>query len=156
VAAGTPGSKTIAGCGTFLSRTVASSGVISPVNPCTGPALFTLNMRVTKTWGFGGSRVANVAQGGDHGGGPGGDHHHGGGPGGGHGGFFGGGGGSTGQRYNFSLGATLNNIFATNDLSTPVGTLTSPYFGRSTQLAGFPYAQGNKRFRMALQASFSF
>jgi hypothetical protein len=163
--------RTIAGCGTFISQgssaiNVPTGAAIVPTNYCTGPALFTFNMRIAKTWGFGGSTQKAAAGQGDGSGG--GSHTHGGsggssggrgpgggGPGGGPG-FFGGGGASTGQKYNFTLGAMVNNLFNDKNLSTPVGTLTSPYFGQSQQLAGGPYTGNNALMRWNLQASFSF
>ena len=159
--------KTLPGCGTFISRTstaayIPSGAAIVPSYYCTGPALFTLNMRIAKTWGFGGltaaaaARQANGGGGGHRGGGGGaggpgggGGEHHG-------GGFFGGGGGGTGQRYNFTLAAMVNNLFNRENLSTPVGTLTSPFFGTSQQLAWAPYASNNALMRWQIQASFSF
>ena len=163
VAAGTPGAVTLPGCGTFLSRTSSNApanGTIVPPNYCTGPSLFTVNLRVAKTWGFGGSNTPGAPQGGGgqhggpgapHGGPGGGGHDHGSG-----GGMFGGGGSSTGQRYNFTLGAQVFNLTDRKNLSTPNGTLTSPYFGQSTQLAGGPYTSSNALMRWSLQASFTF
>lgn len=167
VPTGTPGAVTFAGCGSFLSRAPGSpaapagSGIV-PTNYCTGPALFTMNVRATKTWGFGGSKDKNAVQGGRQrgqggpggpGGPGGGGHQHGGG---GPGGMFGGGGSNTGQRYNFSLGAQILNITNRANLANPVGTITSPFFGQSTQLTGMPYNSNNAAFRASLTASFTF
>ena len=111
-----------------------------PINYCTGPAQFTLNMRVTKTFGFGGSnwrrqagRVADRAGRRTSGRRPGGG--GGGGGRGGGGGGFGGGGSSTGKRYNLSFGVDVQNLFGNEDLATPQGSLSSPNFGQSTQRA---------------------
>jgi hypothetical protein len=174
VPAGTPNSRTIAGCGTFLSRSASNASQfnqLTPSNYCTGPSLFTMNLRATKTWGFGGSRVSpNAGQGGSNGqggssgqGGPPGSHssggssssHSHGSSSGSHGDFFGSG-SSTGQKYNFALGVQISNLFNTDNLARPVGTLTSPYFGQSTQLAGSPYTSNDALFRLQLQASFNF
>ncbi len=159
--------KTIAGCGTFTNIAVAGA-TRAPINDCTGPALFALNFRLTKTWGFGEMRNAAAGRNGGGGGGrnqgggfgapggggPGGG---GGGRGGGPGGPGGGGGGTnTGRRYNFGLGLQAQNVFGNNDLAAPNGTLTSPNFGQSTQLAGGPYTTSNATRRFSLQASFSF
>ena len=54
------------------------------------------------------------------------------------------------------LGLQAQNIFGNNDLAAPNGTLTSPNFGQSTQLAGGPYTTTNATRRFSLQASFSF
>ncbi len=130
-----------------------------PINYCTGPALFTMNVRVSKTLGFGkltdaaAARAGAAAQGGPPQGGPGR-----GGPGGGRGGpgGFGGGGASTGRRYNLSLGVQAQNLFNFHDYGVPVGTLTSPNFGRSLQLAGGPYTTNSATERLQVFASFNF
>ncbi len=161
-ALGTAGSKTIGGCGTFAAAPVSGTYTPVPINACTGPANFTMNLRVTKTFGFGekaNPRPDRQAQGGGNGppgggrgpGGPGG----GGGRGGG-GGFGGGGGASSGKKYNFALGAQGENIFNVVDRSTPVGTFTSPGFGSSINLAQGIYATNSAVRRISLQASFNF
>jgi hypothetical protein len=161
VAAGTPESKSIAGCGTFLSQSagaVPADAPIVPINYCTGPALFTFNLRITKTFGFGPSTAKAAAQGGPGGGQPppgGGRGGPGGGGGGGRGGF-GGGGASSGKRYNVAVGVNLQNLFNNEDLATPVGVLSSPEFGRSLQVNGQPYTTDSALRRISLQASFNF
>jgi hypothetical protein len=161
--AGTTGSKSIAGCGTFAAPAVGQSYTEVPINYCTGPANFTMNLRVTKTFGFGarigqpaGKRGQQQAQGGPQGPMGGGGHGgHGGGPGG--GGPGGGmGGASTGRRYNLILGAQGSNIFNVVDRGAPVGTFTSPSFGQSTQLAGNIFTSNSAIRRVLLQASFTF
>jgi hypothetical protein len=162
----TPGAKTIAGCGSFVDPTTVANPTIIPINMCTGPTQFTMNLRLTKTFGFG-PLVGAAAQGqdgghGTHGGGargggggggggrggPGG-----GGPGGGPGGF---GGSNTGHRYNLSFGVQALNLFNDANLSTPNGTLTSQQFGVSTQLAGRPYTGTSGIRQISLQTSFTF
>jgi hypothetical protein len=164
IAAGTAGTNTIAGCGSFVAPPPGSTSGTVPINDCTGPALFTLNFRLTKTFGFGPSTAAPPSQGGPGGGGggpPGGGHGggggggRGGGGGGGRGGF-GGGGSSTGKRYNVGIGLQMQNLFDNKDLSTPQGALTSPDFGRSTQLADGPYTTNSALRRISLQATFNF
>jgi len=157
--------KTIPGCGTF---TTPPQGTLNytpvPINYCTGPALFTLNFRATKTFGFGASTTRPASGGSDGGrGGPGGGGDHGrgggggrGGPGGGMGGMFGGGGGGTGKRYNLGFGVIVQNVFANNDYATPNGTLLSPLFGQSTQLSGGPYSTNAALRRIALSTTFNF
>lgn len=133
-----------------------------PINYCTGPALFTMNLRVSKTFGFGkltdaaAARAGAAGQGGPPQGGPGR-----GGPGGGRGGGFGGGGASTGRRYNLGLGLQAQNLFNFHDYGVPVGTLgptqhPNPNFGRSLQLAGGPYTTNSATQRLQLFASFNF
>lgn len=153
--------KTIAGCGTFATPGTAANSTQVPINYCTGPAAFAFNVRVQKTWGFGAKTGAAAGQqaqgGGPGGGGPGGRGGGGGGRGGPGGGGPGGpGGASSGRRYNLSLGAQAQNLFNDANRSTPVGTLSSPEFGTSTSLAGFPFAAGSALRRFQLQASFSF
>ena len=95
--------KTIRGCNTFATPGTAGVTTPAPINDCTGPANFTLNLRVSKTFGFGGSRVTDGTQqrGGGQGGGPRGPGGPGGGGrGGGGGGGFGGGSISSGKKYN--------------------------------------------------------
>jgi len=174
VPAGTAQSQTIGGCGTFVSQTAGTAPAGSPVVPinyCTGPGLFTLNFRLTKTFGFGPARNATPGQGGrgGQGGGPGGGPPGGGGGrgggggggrggGGGGGGPFGGGGGggNTGKRYNLAVGLSVNNLFNNTDLATPNGTLSSPNFGKSTQVEGGPYTSDSAIRRIQVQASFTF
>ncbi|HEY4354402.1 MAG TPA: carboxypeptidase-like regulatory domain-containing protein [Acidobacteriaceae bacterium] len=158
--------KTIA-CGTFASAPLVSGAPIAPINACTGPSLFTFNLRATKTFGFGASRNANPGDGGGRGGrngggGPGGGGGGRGGPGGGGGGrgggggFGGGGGASTGKRYNLTFGVQMQNLFNNTDFATPNSTLLSPKFGTSTQLSGQQYTTNAAVRRISLQASFNF
>jgi uncharacterized membrane protein YgcG len=150
--------KTIAGCGTYATPGYAGITTPAPINNCTGPANFTLNLRIAKTFGFGEKRGADAQQqgpgggGGRQGGPPGGGR---GGGGGGRGGF-GGGGASSGRRYNLTIGAQAQNLFNVNDRNVPVGTLTSPLFGTSEQLAGGIYTTDSAVRRFTLQASFTF
>jgi hypothetical protein len=153
VGAGTPESKTVAGCGTFLSQgtgAAPSGASVVPINYCTGPTLFTFNLRITKTFGFGASTAKAEGQGGPGGGPPGGGHDHGGRMG------FGGGGASSGKRYNVALGVNLQDLFNNEDLDTPDGVLSSPEFGHSLQVHGQPYTTDSALRRISLQASFNF
>jgi Carboxypeptidase regulatory-like domain len=152
--------KTIPGCGTFAQPGLVAGASVVPINSCTGPSLFTFNLRVTKTFGFGAStRPVASGNGGGPGGGPGGggghgDHGgHGGGPG---GGGPGGNGQSTGKRYNLAFGVQVQNLFNNEDLSVPQGVLSSSNFGRSTQIYGQPYTTTSALRRITLQTSFYF
>ncbi len=155
--------KTIAGCGTFATPGTAGNFTPAPINACTGPANFTLNMRINKTFGFGASKVTDASaarsQGGGPGG-PGGGRGPGGGgrgpSGGGGGGGFGGGGSSSGKKYNLTIGAQASNVFNVADRGVPQGTLTSPSFGRSLQLAGNIFTTDAAIRRVTLNLSFSF
>ena len=133
-----------------------------PVYAGTGPAAFTLNLRINKTFGFGaelGKKNAASAQspGGPGGPPPGGGGRGGGGRGGpGGGGPFGGGGASSGRKYSVSLGVLVNNVFNDVDRATPSGVLSSPQFYQSTQLAGGIFSSNSAVRRITLLASFSF
>jgi uncharacterized membrane protein YgcG len=161
---GVPPVQTIAGCGTFAEPGYQPTGAqIVPINACTGPTLFTMNFRLTKTFGFGPSNTPPPnQQGGGGPGGPGGGGPPGGGRGGGGRGGGGGGGGrfgggtSTGKRYNLGVGLQVQNLFNNEDLSTPQGALSSAEFGKSTQLAVGPYTTSSALRRISLQASFNF
>jgi hypothetical protein len=82
----------------------------------------------------------------------------GGGGGGGGGGFFGG--GETGKPYNLTVGVNIRNIFNTVNFSAPVGSLSSPNFGRSLGIGGgfgpFGGGDGSANRRVDLSLLFSF
>jgi hypothetical protein len=164
-----PPVQAISGCGTFAEPTVNGVPVtpppgskIVPINYCTGPTLFTLNFRLTKTFGFGESTAKPSGQsgpdGGPRGGGPTGGGSHGGGGGGGRGGGpgFGGSGINTGKRYNLAFGIQVQNLFNNLDLAAPQNDLASPDFGKSTQVAGGAYTSESAIRRITLQTSFNF
>jgi Carboxypeptidase regulatory-like domain/TonB dependent receptor len=149
--------------GTFNSAPSAEQTLV-PVNSATGPTLFTLNLRLTKTFGFGRETKNAGATGGP---GYGGGGRHAGGPGGGlgPGGLSGAGrsiggmmtgGASTGRRYNLTLGVSARNVFNRVNLGTPIGELTSPQFAESNSLAGGPYSSSGASRRIDLQVLFSF
>ncbi len=151
----------ITSCGLAFAQpgTVAGYGT-APINACTGPNLFSTNLRLTKTFGFG-EKIARGG-GGDSGGGPGGPGGGGrggpggGGPGGGGRGGFGG--TSTGRRYSVGFGLIAQNIFGNTDPAVPIATLDAgpTTFGRSIVLQGGPYTQQSAVRRISLQASFNF
>jgi len=140
-----------------------------PINDLTGPALFSFNLRVSKTLGFGGDSKGTGAGGGrgqgQGGGGFGGPGGGGRGPFGG-GGPRGGGGPATNQRYNVTLSVQARNLFNYVNLATPSGVLIPPtatapaqvstLFGVSTALAGQQYSTTVASRVIYLQASFSF
>jgi hypothetical protein len=136
---------------------------IVPINDLTGPGRFTLNMRLSKTFGFGQKKEA-PAGGGP--GGPGGGGTFGRGPGG-PGGPRGGGGGDRGMggmfggsptnnRYNLTFSVNARNIFNNVNVSTPIGNLSSPLFGLANGLAGQPYSSSTANRRIDLQVQFTF
>lgn len=133
-----------------------------PRNSGTGPGFLGFNLRVSKTFGFGTTKFAGPS-GGSRGGGGGGGGRGGGPPGG--GGFGGGGprGGGPGSentqhRYNLTISLNARNILNHENLSTPVGAITSPYFLESTGISGGYGAEAtasNQR-RMDIQLRFAF
>jgi hypothetical protein len=145
--------------GTFNTLPAAGQAVV-PVNSATGPTLFTLNLRLSKTFGFGRETKGAGASGGP---GYGGGRHGGGGglgPGGlssagrPSGGLFGG--VATGRRYNLTFSVSARNVLNRVNLGTPIGELTSPLFAQSNGLAGGPYSSQGAVRRIDLQVLFSF
>ena len=149
--------------GTFNSVPTAGQALV-PVNFGTGSALFTFNLRVSKTFGFGGaleSAVNNGQQGGPGGGpgrgpggGPGGPGGPGGGPGGpggggrGPGGGLGGGGGpfggapSSGRKYTLTLSANIRNLFNVANFGPPVGNIGSTRVVNGSPMPDFDQSIG--------------
>jgi len=138
-----------------------------------GPAAVAVNLRISRGFGLGPKLASANNQ--DAGGGPPPDGGGGGrgGPGGGRGGpggglgpgGFGGGGGrgpggmggtATGRKYSLNFSAQALNLFNNIDYGQPVGTLTSPSFNRSTNLAGGIFSTGSAARRIFVQAIFSF
>ena len=136
-----------------------------PINYLTGPNLFTLNLRLAKSFGFG--PEIKSASGAKAGGSPSGhspEAHAGGGGGGGGIGFGGRGGGPggmggaapTGRRYSLTLSVNARNALNNVNAGTPIGVITSPDFGRSVGLAGGPFSSPASNRKIELQAMFSF
>ena len=143
-----------------------------PSNFGTGPAQFTLNMRLSKTFGIGpkleasnpnpqqqgGQRGQQGGGGGRPGGGPG--------PGGPGGGGFGGQRGPGGpggfgperssQRYSLTFSANARNIFNNVNPAPPIGNLSSALFGQSTALSGGVFNTQSANRRIDLQVMFAF
>src|SRR5579859_7815841 len=147
--------------GTF-NLTPGPGDTIVPRNYGVGPGQFNLNMRLAKTFSFGGE-PSSTAPGGGWGGGHGGER-HGGGPGGGlgPGGLSGGGGGprqlfgsTANKRYSLEFSIFARNLLNTTNLSTPVGNLSSPLFGHSNSTAGgFFSSSANRMFQLGVRFSF--
>ncbi len=159
-------SGTSGNCSDVTSFTRPAAGLTTvPINYCTAKGLFTMNLRVGKTFGFGEPTGQQAQQGGQQGGGRGGPGGSGGpgggrgGPGGGGagGGGRGGGGASTGKRYNLTFSAQFQNLFSTENYSAPGSVLNTPQnFGKYTQLAGQFYTSNAALRRILLQMSFNF
>jgi hypothetical protein len=137
---------------------------IVPRNYGEGPGYFSVNLRLSRTFGFGGPRGNRASGSSDMGGG---DRHYGGrgGPGGGGGMRMGGGGmhgmfseGGSEHRYNLTVSASARNLFNTVNSGNPIGNLTSPMFGQSNSIAGGFGPMGNmaNNRRVELQMRFSF
>jgi hypothetical protein len=151
--------------GTFDARPdlAATTERILPINHATGNAQFVLNLRLTKTFGFGpktkGTAITQGLGGGPGGsGGPsGGSSRGGGGP---RGPLFGGGpsgmSANSDRRYNLILGVSVRNIFNNVNLANPSGILGSPFFDTANALQGGPFSTGAANRRLDLQATFSF
>lgn len=130
-----------------------------PINYLTGPDLFTLNLHLSKTFGFGPEIHGGAGQ---QGGSPSGHNpvaHAGGGgvgfgrgPGG--GGIFGA--ASTNRRYNLTLSLNARNALNNVNPGVPIGVITSTDFGRSVSLAGGPFSSPAANRKIELQAAFSF
>jgi hypothetical protein len=130
-----------------------------PRNFGRGPGLISVNLRLGKTFGFGGERGGSSASRGDRGGGGGG----GGSPtmmagGRGLGSFIGP--ASTHHRYNLSISMSARNILNHTNPGPITGDITSPLFGRANQMAGNLNGEGfsenaNNR-RLEAQIRFTF
>lgn len=139
-----------------FNTTPGPNDILIPRNYGDAPGNFTVNLRMSRTWGFGdrGGKAAASgdnfpsgpppgAMGGPGGGGPrggggGGMHGGGGGRGGGGGGFHGGPPGVdlTEKRFNLTLSASARNLLNHVNYGIPVGSLASPIFGQSNSTAG--------------------
>jgi Carboxypeptidase regulatory-like domain len=122
-----------------------------PINEETGPARFTLNLRFSKTFGFGEKKEtaggSSGPRGGTFGRAP-----HGGGE---HGGAMFGGNPSD-NRYNLTFSVNARNVFNNVNASNPIGNLSSPSFGQSTGLVGGPFSSSTANRLIYLQCQFNF
>ena len=149
--------------GMYINPIPAVGAPLIGRNYGTGPGFLGLNLRVSKTWGFGTTKFEGPSGGAHSGGGGfgggGGHGGRGGGFGGPHGGGPGGfGGESSEHRFNVTLSVNARNILNHANLNTPNGALTSPYFYESTGITGGYGAEAtasNQR-RIDLQLRFSF
>ncbi len=135
----------------------ASTVARIPVNYGRGPASVTVNLRASKTFGFGAetNKGGSQAQGqGGRGGGPGGPPGGGFGAGRGMGGLFAN--SNTSRRYNLTITAMARNLLNTWNPGSPVGNLSSTLFGKSNGLASGPFSSGTANRRLDLQATFAF
>jgi hypothetical protein len=135
---------------------------IVPIDSLTSAGRFSLNLRLSKTFGFGKkAEAANAGAGGPGAGGtfgrgPGGPGDRGPRGGGGFGGRGMDGGGANNNRYNLTFSVNARNVFNNVNLATPIGNLSSPLFGQANGLAGGPYSSSTANRRIDLQVSFNF
>lgn len=119
---------------------------ILPRNYGRGPAQFTLNLRLGKTWGFGPERGGGSGMN-SGGGGPGGH---------GHGGWFSP--ATTSHRYNLIASISARNILNHVNPGPIIGDITSPLFGQANQIAGgfgaFSEAANNRRLELQMRFIF--
>ena len=64
--------------------------------------------------------------------------------------------GSTNRRYNLTFSVNARNVLNRVNLASPIGTLSSPFFGQSIALSGGPFSSAAANRKLELQASFSF
>jgi hypothetical protein len=161
---GTPAANVVQtkyGC---FNLTPAAGESLIPIYDAEGPDRFALNLRLSKTFGFGRKKEATNTGGP---GGPGGGGTFGRGPGGGGGGRggggFGGGRGGPGgfdapsnRRYGLTFAISARNVFNNVNEATPIGNLSSPLFGESNGLTGGPYSSNTANRRIDLQVTFTF
>ncbi len=145
--------------GTFDAVPKAGERIV-PINYATGPIHVVMNLRLTKTFGFG-PKVTRAAgtQGGGGGGGGGGRGGGGGGP---RGPLFGGGPGgppssTSDHRYSVTFGVSARNVFNKVNLANPSGILGSRFFDTPNSLAqNGPFSNGAANRRIDLLATFNF
>ncbi|MGQ9898459.1 MAG: TonB-dependent receptor domain-containing protein [Acidobacteriota bacterium] len=133
--------------GTFDTDPLPGQRII-PRNFAQGPGFFTLNLRLAKVFGFGPVREGRTEAG------------RGGRRGGGFGGFGGFGSPSSDRRFSLTFGIQVQNLLNRVNPGPPVGNLASPFFGQSTNTAGFfggrfgggePVDAGNRRVILSLR-----
>jgi len=147
--------------GTFDAAPTAGEK-IAPVNFGTGPSHVVMNLRLSKTFGFGPKITrsgGNQGQGGGPGGG--GVRMGGGGGGGPRGPLFGGGpggisAGGSDRRYNLTFSANARNVFNKVNFTSPSGILGSRFFDTPNQLQGGPFSNSAANRRIDLQVTFGF
>ena len=137
--------------GTFNATPTAGEKLV-PINYAIGPSHAVVNLRLTRTFGFGPKSSGPTGTQGH--GGPGGGGH-------GHGPLFGGGpmgipSGSD-RRYNLTFGVSARNVFNKVNFGNPSGILGSRFFDTSNGLASNgPFSNGAANRRIDLIATFNF
>ncbi|MEZ5346368.1 MAG: carboxypeptidase regulatory-like domain-containing protein [Pyrinomonadaceae bacterium] len=131
---------------------VSNFDEVIPRNYGTGPEFFIVNMRLSKAFGFGTREGGGDSSGGGRRGGR-------------FGGPFGGGGRRGGgnddeSRFQIEFTVMVRNLFNRTNLSSPVGNLSSSFFGQSLGTAGgFGFGRGsssggNRRIELEIEFEF--
>ncbi|MGB7284086.1 MAG: hypothetical protein WBE13_17605, partial [Candidatus Acidiferrum sp.] len=145
---GAPASVVQTAYGCFNTLPTVGEALV-PINYATQPGRFSLNLRLSKTFGFG-AKKESAAGGGMGGGGvfgrPGGRR-------GGPGGMFG---AESNSKYNLTFSVSARNIFNNVNYGSYVGNLSSPIFGEANSLAGRPFSSPTANRQIDLQARFTF
>ena len=155
-----PGTIRVTPYGTFNTAPLPGQTIV-PINYGIGPNLFTLNLRLSKTYGIGPHTGKLNTAGGARGGSGGGGGPRGGGGLGGRG-LAGGGnspftfGGETDRKYSLTFSVSARNLLNNVNYAPPIGNLDSPLFGTSNALASAPFSSGSANRRIDLQMTFSF
>jgi len=144
--------------GTFKDALPVAGQKVVPINYGTGAAHFVLNLRITKSIGFGPKVKSGSGNQGQGQGGPGGGGGHGGGP---RGTVFGtapqmGGGGGSDRRYTLTFGVSARNALNNVNLANPAGVLGSRFFDTPNSIQGGPFSSGTAVRRIDLFATFNF
>lgn len=126
--------------------------VFIPRNLGTSPGMFAVNLRLSKSFGFGPILDAAQSQSQSMTQGPPGSH----GPGGGHGGHHDRESSTSDRNYTITFSAAARNLFNRVNLDTPVGNLSSPVFGKSTSIHGFGHGSASANRTLDFQVRFSF
>ncbi len=143
--------------GTFVDALPSAGQKVVPINYGTGAAHFVLNLRLTKSIGFGPKLKSPSNQAPGQGGPGGGGGGRGGGP---RGPLFGGGpqmgGASSDRRYTVTFGVSARNAFNNVNLANPSGVLGSRYFDTPNTLQQGPFSTGTAVRRIDLLVTFNF
>jgi hypothetical protein len=134
----------------LLDPNPAPGEKILPRNYGRGPGQFTVNLRVSKTFGFGPEKArASGMTPANMGGGPGHDH----GP---MGGVFSS--PTTDRRYNLTISMSGRNLLNHTNPGPIIGDITSPLFGQANSMAGGfgAFSENANNRRLELQMRFSF
>ena len=138
----------------LLDPNPSAAETLIPRNDGRGPGLYSVNLRVGRTWGFGAERSAGVAaQNGQSGtvgpmlSAPQGTR-----------GLFGS--PNTAHRCNLTVSMSIRNLLNHTNQGPIIGNITSPLFGRSNQIAGSVNGEGFSELasnrRLELQMRFTF